>query len=101
MSILQHGAAHSVFADQGAQARQRDIQAARFRKLGREEAELYLAGITRLGKQSESQYGGLGRMSFQIQVQQLDPERFLIAGQCGPDGADVRSSDLQRQCEGD
>ena len=80
MRVCEHGAANIVLADDGADARQRDIETRRLRQLRREQAELHFAGAARLGIERDRQNRGLRRMGFEIEMQQLDPELTVVGG---------------------
>ena len=77
MSVFEHRTAHISITHDGADAGKRDIQAARFGKLRREEAELHLAGVARLGMKCNGKDSSLRRMRFKIEMQQLDPELLV------------------------
>src|SRR4051794_26873269 len=78
MGVVQHGLAYITVANQRRDARQRHIQTSGFRKLWRKQTELYLAGAPRFCMKHYRQNRGLWRMGFKVEVQELQPELFII-----------------------
>ena len=60
MRVLKHSAADIVFADNGPDAGQRNVQAACFGKLRREEPKLHFAGAAWLGMKRNGKDGSRG-----------------------------------------
>src|SRR4051812_22441832 len=78
MRVVQYGMAYVTVADQRCDACERHIQTSRFRKLWRKQTELYLAGAPRFCMKHYRQNRGLWRMGFKVEVQQPQPELFII-----------------------
>ena len=100
VSVAEHGAAHAFVPNDGADAGERDVEAHRLRQLRREQAELQLAGAARFGGKRECEDCGLRRMGFEVEMEQLDPERAVVAGKRGPHGPDVGDTTFQGEGDG-
>ena len=74
----EYGTAHALIPHQSADAGKRYIQAHRLRQLGREQAELHLAGATGFSCECDRNNRGLWRMRLKIKLQQLEPEGTII-----------------------
>src|ERR1700733_3564628 len=98
--IFQHSAANVVVAHQRSDACQRDIEAAWFRQLRREQAELNLAGRSRLGMKTHTKNLSCRRVSFEIKVQQLQPQMLVIGWDTGRHGTAVCAAILQSEIDG-
>ena len=78
--VSEHRTAHTLIPHHSANAGERYIQTHRLRQLGREQAELYLAGATGFSSEYDRNNRRLWRMGFKIEMQQLEPEGTIIRG---------------------
>src|SRR5258708_28331408 len=97
MCILKHGTTDILFANDGSNAGECDIQHCRLGKLWGKEPELYLAGAARLSLQCNGKDGCRWRMSFEIEMQELNPKMFVSCWQRRLNNAGMRSSAVKRQ----
>jgi hypothetical protein len=98
--IFQHSAANVVVAHQRSDACQRDIETAWFRQLGREQAELHLAGCSRLRMKTHTKNRSCRRVGFEIKVQQLQPQMLVIGWDTRRHGTAVCAAILQSEIDG-
>ena len=90
MRVSSTGRPTITLTHDGADAGKRHIQAHRLGQLGREQAELHLAGAAGFGVKCDGKNRGLWRMRLKIEMQQLDPELSVCGWQRRPNRSAMR-----------
>ena len=76
--VSEYRTANALIPHESADAGKRYIQTHRLRQLGREQAELHLAGATGFSSEYEHNNRRLWWMRLKIKLQQLEPEGTVI-----------------------
>src|SRR5271165_4111712 len=87
MRVFEHGRADAVFAGDGFEACDGDVETRGLGGLRGKEAELHFTGLPGLGAEGEREHGGLRRVRGNLQLQELEEEFAIGGGEGGTYGA--------------
>ncbi len=89
VGVEQAGAAYAVFADEGGDAGEGDVEARGLGELRAEEAGLDLAADAGLCVEMDGEDAGGGGVGLQVEVEELEEDGAVGEGEGGFEGADV------------